>query len=389
MPNNPLNRLAALGQSVWLDYIHRDLFASGQLKALITQDSLSGMTSNPAIFEKAIAQSNAYDSEILSLSGRGLDAIGIYEQLSQQDVGRAADEFRGVFDATKGADGYVSLEVNPHLANDTEGTVVEARRLWAALNRPNVFIKVPGTRAGLVAIEQLISEGISINVTLLFGLPRYREVIDAFIGGLEKRAAKGLPIKSVASVASFFISRIDAVIDPMLDALVAKGDARASQAKALRGEVAIASAKLAYQMYRHVFAHDRFMALKAKGAQQQRLLWASTSAKDPKYSDVKYVEALIGPDTVDTMPMETVLAYRDHGQPQSRLTEQLDQSRAVFEELPKLGINLDAITQQLEDEGVTKFNQPFDKLMQAVQTKQGAVRQAAAGGARTQTQVQR
>ena len=199
MANNPLNRLAALGQSVWLDYIHRDLFASGQLKALITQDSLTGMTSNPAIFEKAIAQSNAYDSEILSLSGRGLDAVGIYEQLSQQDVGKAADEFRGVFDATKGADGYVSLEVNPHLANDTEGTVVEARRLWAALNRPNVFIKVPGTRAGLVAIEQLISEGISINVTLLFGLPRYREVIDAFIGGLEKRAAKGLPIKSVAS----------------------------------------------------------------------------------------------------------------------------------------------------------------------------------------------
>ena len=245
MANNPLNRLAALGQSVWLDYIHRDLFASGQLKALITQDSLTGMTSNPAIFEKAIAQSNAYDSEILSLSGRGLDAVGIYEQLSQQDVGKAADEFRGVFDATKGADGYVSLEVNPHLANDTEGTVIEARRLWAALNRPNVFIKVPGTRAGLAAIEQLIGEGISINVTLLFSLPRYRQVIDAFIAGLEARAAKGLPIKSVASVASFFISRIDAVVDPMLDALVAKGDARAAQAKALRGEVAIASAKLA------------------------------------------------------------------------------------------------------------------------------------------------
>lgn len=381
MANNPLNRLAAFGQSIWLDYIHRDLFTSGQLKTMIAQDSLTGMTSNPAIFEKAIAQSNAYDSEILSLSGRGLDELGIYEQIGLKEVGSAADAFRGVFDATNGADGYVSLEVNPHLANDTEGTVVEARRLWAALNRPNVFIKVPGTRAGLAAIQQLISEGISINVTLLFSLPRYREVIDAFIAGLEARAAKGLPIKSVASVASFFISRIDAVIDPLLDAIAARGGADAAQAKSLRGEVAIASAKLAYQMYRHVFAHDRFMALKAKGAQQQRLLWASTSAKDPKYSDVKYVEALIGPDTVDTMPMETVLAYRDHGQPQSRLLEQVDQARATFDALQKLGISLDAITQQLEDEGVAKFNQPFDKLLQAVKTKQGAVR-AAAGGAR-------
>jgi transaldolase len=389
MPNNPLNRLAALGQSVWLDYIHRDLFASGQLRAMIDQDSLTGMTSNPAIFEKAIAQSNAYDSEIQTLGSRGLDTIGIYEQLSLQDVGRAADEFRSVFDATQGADGYVSLEVNPHLAHDTAGTVTEARRLWADLNRPNVFIKVPGTRAGLVAIQQLISEGISINVTLLFSLPRYRQVIDAFLAGLEARAAQGLPIKSVASVASFFISRIDALVDPKLDALVAKGDARAAQATALRGETAIASAKLAYQMYRHVFAHDRFAALKARGAQQQRLLWASTSAKDARYSDVKYVEALIGPDTVDTMPMETVVAYRDHGQPQSRLLDQVDRARSVFEELPKLGIDLDAITQQLEDEGVTKFNQPFDKLMQAVQTKQGAVRATAAGGARAQTQSQR
>jgi transaldolase len=386
MPSNPLNLLAALGQSVWLDYIHRDLFSSGQLRAMIEQDSLTGMTSNPAIFEKAIAQSNAYDQEILALSSRGLDTLGVYEQLSLQDVGRAADEFRSVFDATRGADGFVSLEVNPHLAHDTAGTVAEARRLWAALNRPNVFIKVPGTRAGLAAIQQLISEGISINVTLLFSLARYRQVIDAYLAGLEARVAQGLPIQSVASVASFFISRIDALVDPKLDALATRGEARAPR---LRGETAIASAKLAYQIYRQVFAHERFAALKARGAQIQRLLWASTSTKDARYSDVKYVEALIGPETIDTMPMETVVAYRDHGKPQSRLLDQLDEARAVFEVLPTLGIDIDAVTQQLEDEGVTKFNQPFDKLMQSLQSKQGAVRAAATGTARAQTQSQR
>ena len=390
MANNPLNRLAALGQSVWLDYIHRDLFSSGQLRALITEDSLTGMTSNPAIFEKAIAQSTAYDEEILELAGRGLDAAAVYEQLSQQDVGRAADEFRRVFDASQGQDGFVSLEVNPHLAHDTAGTVAEGRRLWAALDRPNVFIKVPGTRAGLGAIKQLISEGISINVTLLFALPRYREVIDAYLDGLEARVAQGKPIRNVASVASFFISRIDALIDPMLDKLAAQGDARGAQAKALRGEAAIASAKLAYQMHKHVFAHERFAALKAKGAQVQRLLWASTSAKDKSYSDVKYVEALIGPNTIDTMPLETVLAYRDHGKPEARLTQQLERAREVLETLPKLGIDIDAVTQQLEEEGVEKFNQPFDKLMQAVQAKlASASRTAKDQSERRQSQAQR
>jgi transaldolase len=370
MANNPLNRLAALGQSVWLDYIHRDLFSSGQLRALISQDSLTGMTSNPAIFEKAIAQSSSYDAQIQELTRQGLDTGTVYEHLSQKDVQQAADEFRPVFDATKGLDGFVSLEVNPHLAHDTAGTVAEGRRLWAALNRPNVFIKVPGTQSGLAAIKQLISDGISINVTLLFGLPRYREVIDAYLDGLEARIAQGKPIKDVASVASFFISRIDALIDPLLDKLATRGDANAALAKSLRGEAAIASGKLAYQMHKHVFAHQRFTALKAKGAQVQRLLWASTSAKDKAYSDVKYVEALIGPNTVDTMPMETVLAYRDHGKPESRLDAQLERAREVLESLPKLGIDIDQVTQQLEQEGVEKFNQPFDKLMQAVASKQ-------------------
>lgn len=372
MANNPLNRLAALGQSIWLDYIHRDLFGSGQLRALIAQDSLTGMTSNPAIFEKAIAQSASYDAQIGQLTSQGLDAGAVYERVSLQDVQQAADEFRGVFDATSGQDGFVSLEVNPHLAHDTDATVAEARRLWATLDRPNVFIKVPGTHGGLAAIKQLISDGISINVTLLFGLPRYRQVIDAYLEGLEARLAQGKPIKDVASVASFFISRIDAVIDPMLDKLAAKGEANAALARSLRGEAAIASAKLAYQMHKHVFAHERFAALKARGAQVQRLLWASTSAKDKAYSDVKYVEALIGPNTIDTMPMETLLAYRDHGKPESRLTTQLERAREVLEALPKLGIEIDRVTQQLEDEGVDKFNQPFDKLMQAVKSKQAS-----------------
>lgn len=391
MPTNPLNRLAALGQSIWLDYIHRDLFSSGQLRAMIAQDSLTGMTSNPAIFEKAISDGAAYDDQITALNSAGKDAIAVYEAISLQDVQRAADEFRGVFDATKGLDGYVSLEVNPHLANDTAGTLVEARRLWAALKRPNVFIKVPGTRAGLAAIRQLISEGISINVTLLFSLPRYREVIDAFISGLQARVAQGLPIESVASVASFFISRIDALVDPKLDALVSANDARAARAKALRGEVAIASARLAYQMHREIFEHDSFAALKARGAQVQRLLWASTSTKDRRYNDVKYVEALIGANTIDTMPLETLVAYRDHGQPQSRLQEHVDQARAVLEELPKLGVDIAAVTQQLEDEGVAKFNQPFDKLIQVLQAKQAAAGRPASGAGATprQTQTQR
>ena len=381
VPSNPLNRLAALGQSVWLDYIHRDLFSSGQLRALITQDSLTGMTSNPAIFEKAIADSPAYDEQIKALNSAGKDANAMYEAISLQDVQRAADEFRGVFDATKGRDGYVSLEVNPHLAHDTAGTQVEARRLWAALKRPNVFIKVPGTKAGLAAIRQLTSEGISINVTLLFSLSRYREVIDAFIAGLQARIAQGLPIDTIASVASFFISRIDAVVDPMLDALVSANDARSARAKALRGEAAIASARLAYQMHLEVFGHENFAALKARGAQVQRLLWASTSTKDRSYSDVKYVEALIGANTIDTMPLETLVAYRDHGQPQSRLTENPDQARAVLAELPTLGVNIQQVTQRLEDEGVEKFNQPFDKLMQALQAKR-----TSAAPRQTQTQ---
>jgi len=369
MSGNPLKRLGTLGQSIWLDYIRRDLMASGELRRLIDEDGLRGMTSNPSIFEKAIADSHDYDGDIraMALGGNGADAI--YETLSQRDVESAADQFRPLYDRTDGQDGYVSLEVNPHLAHDTKGTIEEARRLWAALNRPNVLIKVPATANGLPAIQQLIGEGISVNVTLLFGLPRYRQVAEAYIAGIEARAAQGEPVKHLASVASFFVSRIDALVDPLLEKLIAQGSKEVDLAKRARGQVAIASAKMAYQIYKEIFGSDRFRRLAARGARAQRLLWASTSTKNPDYSDVKYVEALIGPDTVDTAPLETLDAYRDHGEPEARLEQGVEEARRVLERLPELGIDIDKVTRQLEDEGVEKFNKPFDKLMEALTQK--------------------
>jgi transaldolase len=363
MKDNPLKQLGMLGQSLWLDYIRRDLMAGGGLRHLIEEDGLRGMTSNPSIFEKAIADSHDYDEDIraMALEGRGVDAI--YETLSQRDVQSAADEFRPLYDRTDGKDGYVSLEVNPHLAHDTNGTTEEAGRLWTALNRPNVFIKVPATAEGLPAIQQLIREGISVNVTLLFGLPRYRKVVEAYIAGIEARAAQGKPVRHVASVASFFVSRIDTMVDPLLEKLIAQGGKDADLAKKVRGQVAISSAKMAYQIYKEIFGSDRFRDLAAEGARVQRLLWASTGTKNPDYSDVKYVEALIGPDTVNTAPLETLDAYRNHGKPKALLEQGIEEARWVLERLPELGISIDNVTQQLEDEGVEKFNKPFDKLM--------------------------
>jgi transaldolase len=340
--------------------------SSGELRRLIEEDGLRGMTSNPSIFEQAIVDSHDYDEDIRAMALQGKGAEAIYEALSQRDVERAADEFRALYDRTGGEDGYVSLEVNPHLAHDTNGTVEEARRLWAALNRPNVFIKVPATAEGLPAIEQLIGEGISINVTLLFGLPRYRQVAEAYIAGIEARAAQAKPVKHVASVASFFVSRIDTLVDPLLEKLIAQGGKVAELAKKARGQVAIASAKMAYQTYKEIFGSDRFKKLAAQGVRVQRLLWASTGTKNPDYSDVKYVEALIGPDTVNTAPPETLDAYRDHGEPKARLEQDVNQARWVLERLPELGIGIDHVTRQLEDEGVEKFNQPFDKLMETL-----------------------
>jgi len=366
MKDNPLTILGTLGQSLWLDYIRRDLIASGGLRRLIEEDGLRGMTSNPSIFEKAIADSHDYDADIRAMAIAGKDANAIYEALSQHDVQSAADEFRSVYEKTEGKDGFVSLEVNPHLAHDTQGTIQEARRLWGLLNRPNVFIKVPATTEGLPAIRQLINEGINVNVTLLFGLPRYRQVVEAYIAGIEARAAQGKPVKHVASVASFFVSRIDALVDPLLDKLLSQGGEEAELAKKVRGQVAIASARMAYQIYKEIFGSDRFRKLAAQDARVQRLLWASTGTKNADYSDVKYVEALIGPDTVNTAPLETLDAYRDHGEPKARLEQDLKEARWVLERLPELGISIDNVTRQLEDEGVEKFNKPFDKLMETL-----------------------
>lgn len=366
MKNNPLKQLGALGQSIWLDDIRRDMITSGDIRRLMEEDGLRGITSNPSIFEKAIADSHDYDKDIRAMARNGMGAKEIYEVLSQGDVRSAADEFRPLYDRTDGKDGYVSLEVNPHLAHDTKGTIKEARLLWSALNRPNVLIKVPATAEGLTSIRQLISEGINVNVTLLFGLPRYRQVAEAYLSGLEARAAQSKDVKHVASVASFFLSRIDALVDPLLEKLMEQGGKDAELAKKTHGQVAIASAKTAYQIYKEIFSSARFEKLAARGARSQRLLWASTGTKNPDYSDVKYIEAMIGADTVSTIPLKTMNAYRDHGNPKARLEQEVKEALHVLEQLPKLGIGIDEVTQRLLDEGVEKFDKPFDKLMETV-----------------------
>jgi transaldolase len=345
------------------------LITSGELKRLIEEDGLKGITSNPSIFKMAIAESNIYDRDIRQMALEKKDVKTIYEVLSQQDVQNAADEFRKVYDKSEGKDGYVSLEVNPHLAHDTKGTIEEARRLWIALIRPNVLIKVPATENGLPAIQQLISEGININVTLLFGLPRYRLVAEAYISGLEARAKQGNPVKNIASVASFFLSRIDTLLDPLLQKFLEPVGEKTEIAKKALGQVALASAKGAYQVYKEIFNSDRYKKLADKGAFKQRLLWASTSTKNPDYSDTKYIEPLIGPETVSTVPPEVIDAYRDHGDPKSCLEQGVVEARLVLERLPELGITIDHVTQKLEDEGVDKFNVPFDKLMEVLTKK--------------------
>jgi transaldolase len=367
MKNNPLNQLEKLGQSIWLDYIRRDIIP--KLKTMIEDDGLRGMTSNPAIFKEAIAGSGLYDVEIQSLALKGMDAAAIYGELSRRDVRMACDEFRSVYDKTDAKDGYVSLEVNPHLAHDTGATIEEARKLWGEVDRPNICIKVPATPEGIPAITELIAEGINVNVTLIFGLKRYQSVAQAYVDGVEKCLTKGKDAKRVASVASFFVSRIDTLIDPMLEKIIAQGGADAAFAAQVLGQVAIANAKLAYQMYKEIFGSFRFKRLEKRGARVQRVLWASTGVKNPDFKDVKYVEALIGPNTVNTVPVETLNAFRDHGVARSRLEEDLDKAADVIDRLPDLGIDFSALTKQLEDEGVDKFNKPFDKLLEELAVK--------------------
>jgi transaldolase len=367
---NPLKDLLNFGQSVWLDYIRRDLLTSGELKRLIEEDGLRGMTSNPAIFEKAITGSALYADLLSSLRSRtDLDAKGRYEILAIRDIQEAADFLRPVYQSSKRRDGYVSLEVSPYLARDTKGSIEEARRLWKAVGRENVMIKIPGTAEGIPAFQQAISEGINVNVTLLFAQDVYVKVAEAYIAGLEQLAAKGGDVGQMASVASFFISRIDSAVDAAIDAkLKATKDTREQQQlKSVQGKVAIANGKQTYQKYQAIFGTDRWKALAAKGAQPQRVLWASTSTKNPAYRDVLYVEEMIGPDTVNTIPPATLDAFRDHGKPRASLTEDVASAKQIMETTAKLGISMKEVTDKLTDDGVRLFAEAFDKLLDAVE----------------------
>jgi transaldolase/glucose-6-phosphate isomerase len=367
---NPLKDLHRYGQSAWLDYIRRDLITSGELKRLIDEDGLRGMTSNPAIFEKAIAGSNDYADLLQSLQSRtDLDAKARYETLAIRDIQDAADILRSTYQSTKRRDGYVSLEVSPYLARATKGSIEEARRLWKSVGRENVMIKVPGTKEGIPAIEQLISEGININVTLLFSQQVYEQVAEAFIAGLEKFSAQGGDVSKVASVASFFISRIDTLIDALLGEKLklTKDEGEQARLKSLLGKVAIANGKLTYQRYEAIFGTPRWKALANRGAQTQRVLWASTSTKNPNYRDVIYVEELIGPDTVNTIPPATFDAFRDHGKLRNSLAEDVAAAKNTMESLAKAGISMKEVTDKLTDDGVRLFADAFDKLLEAVE----------------------
>jgi transaldolase len=367
---NPLAQIPDFGQSIWLDYIRKSFIESGELKKLIDNDDLRGVTSNPAIFEEAIAHSDDYNDIINELAKTDLSTEDIFLKLAIADVQAAADLFKGVYEKTDALDGYVSLEVSPGLAQNTEGSITEARSSWKTLDRKNVMIKIPGTQEGLPAIKELISEGININVTLLFSLDRYRAVAEAYIEGLEARLAKGEPVDNVASVASFFLSRIDTNVDPMLEKIAAEDASKATVAKQLLGKVAIASARVAYHIYKEVFGSDRFKALAAKGAKPQRLLWASTSVKNKAYEELMYLEALIGPETVDTVPKDTLAIYREKGHPASRLEDGLEEAQYVLYQLEDvIGFKLSDITKQLEEEGIQKFIKPFGSLMDVLAQK--------------------
>ncbi len=366
MKDSPLKQLESLGQSIWLDHIKRSLLTNGELRRMINEDGLRGMTSNPAFFENTIAESHDYNEDLRSMALEGMDAKAIYETLSQRDVQVAADEFKSVYEITEGQDGYVSLEVDPHLAHDSHGTIEEARRLWAALDRPNVLIKIPATIEGLSAIQQLIGEGINVNATLLFGLPRYQDVAEAYIAGIEMWQAKGGSVRQVASVASFYLSRIDAMVDPMLEKTMTPGGYKAELARQAHGRVAVAIAIRAYQIHKKMFNSGRFGKLAKSGARPQRLLWVITSNKNPDYGDVKYVESLIGLDTVNAVPLKTLNDFRSNGVSKALLDNDVESAAMVLECLAELGINIDAIAQRLGDEGIEKFTKLFDKMLETL-----------------------
>lgn len=363
MKESKVKYIQNLGQSIWLDFFDRKIMNSGELEKLINEDGIRGMTSNPTIFERAINNSSDYDKEIAMFFKQKNCNDDIFLELAVNDIKRAADLFRSVYLKTNGNDGYVSIEVSPRLAHDTEGTINQARNLWKAINRKNVMIKIPSTLEGLPAIRSCVSEAININITLLFDLQRYKQVINAYMLGLKDRLRINLPVDDVASVASFFLSRIDVMIDPLLEK---KG------LNKMKGEVAIACAKSAYDIYKNAFTSHEFKELMAKGAKPQRLLWASTSSKDPSFSDVKYIEALIGPETINTISIETLQAFNDHGRLETHLEDNLATATYLLSSLKENGIDINSVTQQLEKEGLQKFNKAYDTLMDAIE-KQGTV----------------
>ena len=369
-----LKELGAIGQAPWLDFVDRKFLEAGGLQKLVDEDGLTGVTSNPSIFEKAMGHGEAYDATLADYDRENPDAATIdrYEHLAIQDIKAAAETLRPVYDRLDAKDGYVSLEVSPYISDDTDATIAEAQKLWDAVDRPNLMIKIPGTLAGAPAIAATIAQGINVNVTLLFSLDAYKRVADAYAMGLEERVRQGQPIDRIASVASFFVSRIDAAIDKQIDARIADGDAEAEALKAVRGKVAIANARMAYQWYLEFLQSDRWQALAAKGAQVQRLLWASTGVKDPAYPDTLYVDTLIGKDTVNTLPPATMDAFRDHGTVAETITSDIDAAKHTLAEAERLGLGLDDVTGRLVEEGVASFVKAFDDLLGAIARKHPA-----------------
>lgn len=368
MTDSPLRRLPDFGQSPWLDFIQRRLIESGELARLIERWGLRGVTSNPTIFEQAIAQTSDYDAEIAHLAVLGRNAVEIYEALALADVRAAADLFLPLYRDSNGADGFVSLEVSPLHARDTVGTIVEGRRLWAALARPNAMIKVPGTAEGLAAIRALLADGVNVNVTLLFSIARYCEVFETYLDAVEAVAAAGRPVERIASVASFFLSRIDTAVDAEL----ARGSIAGKDVAPLRGMAAVASARIAYRVFEEIWAGDRARRLAALGARPQRLLWASTGTKDPSYSDTKYVEPLIGPHTVNTLPLATLEAYDDHGRPSSRLPGTGAEGARALAALAAVGIDVERVADDLLEQGIAKFVEPYERLLDAIERRRVA-----------------
>ena len=375
MNKNPLHDLEQCGQSVWVDSISRQMLDSGQLQRFVDQDGIGGVTSNPTIFQKAIAGSSDYDDDLRKYSDQSMSADQVFERLAASDVQRAADVLRPVYDRTHGADGFVSIEVSPQAAHDLQRTLDDAHTLWGLVDRPNVMIKVPATPEGIPAIEQLLSEGLNVNITLIFAVEVYEQVMEAYLRGLERHAEAGHAIDHIASVASFFVSRVDTLVDQLLQdkAKNASGDEK-QRLESLEGKAAIANAKIAYERFEQIFGGDRFKKLEAKGARVQRPLWASTSTKNPKYPDTLYVDALVGKNTVDTMPVETIDAVRDHGKITcGTLQQDVQGAHQVMKDLASVGIDMKEVTDQLTREGVQKFTDSLLSLLKTIEEQQGAV----------------